>query len=192
MPTLKPLPRPVALPFDGVDMQALSTRLGCVGGVYQHRLNTVLNALVGNKAAQLIECPTIRATAFRLVSGLLVRAVTNTCQIFQRDRPALGFSSVDNVLADVVVHPGLVTPLSAHSRFKIFLARLRVDLVPFDAFFWSDALTLENLSLAFLISEPDQLSPSEVTAMSVRPKSTPITLWAFIGSGASSVSWICR
>ena len=118
MPTLKPLPRPVVLPFDGVYMQAFSARLGRVGRVHQHRFNTVFNALVGNKPTELIERPTIRATAFCLASGLLIGAFTNTCQIFQRYRCALGFSGVDDAFADVVVQPGLIASLSARQPFQ--------------------------------------------------------------------------
>jgi hypothetical protein len=52
------------------NVQALMTGLTCIGRVDRNQFNPCLNCLVGEKQTQLIERPTIRATALGFVSGL--------------------------------------------------------------------------------------------------------------------------
>ena len=84
-------------------MQAFSARLTGISRVDRNRFNPVLESLVGNEPAQLIERPTIAASPFRLAAGLLIRAFPNTCQVFQRNDGMALECREDDELADVVV-----------------------------------------------------------------------------------------
>jgi hypothetical protein len=163
MTALKSFTRTIRLPFDRVDVQAFVAHLGSVARVNHYYFDTSSNSLVGQEDSQLIKRPTIRASAFSLRPWLLIRSFSDSGQIFQCNARLTSFCLEHDGFADDMILIHLITPLSARQSFQDLVAST-VDLVPFVALLWSDALVLENLSLVALMSFPLQLSPSLVTA----------------------------
>jgi hypothetical protein len=113
MPTLKPLPVAIALPFFGVDMVTARTGLRRVRRWNQQQRNARNHSLVLHKQSKLIERPIIGTSSLSLASRFFVQAISNAAQVLEGQRriPLLCF--VDKLLADVVIEPFLKVLFSA-------------------------------------------------------------------------------
>jgi hypothetical protein len=100
------------------DMVADVASLAGVGRIDRHQFNTVFQALVAQKHPQLEECPTVRTSPLRLVSGLLVGTFSNACQVLNRNNCVVLKCRQDNKFADVVVQPSLITPLTSRQPLQ--------------------------------------------------------------------------
>jgi hypothetical protein len=104
MTTAKHLPRPERLTSLRMDMQTLVTGLGRVARINQDQLHPKLDALVFQKPSQLEKCPTIGASAFRFAAGQSIGALSNSSQVFERNRLVVLFGVLNQSIADGVIH----------------------------------------------------------------------------------------
>lgn len=110
--TLEPLrcPQP--------DVEALVACLACVGRVDQNKAYRILDGLIFQELTQLIERPTIRASAFSLVPGFLVGPFFDARQVLNRYCGISLLGAVDDMAADSVVHPCLESLFSTGQPFQ--------------------------------------------------------------------------
>ncbi len=94
------------------NMVAAMTGLTCIGRRYGNHLYTRLDALVLKVLPQLIERPTVRASSFKLATGLLIGSLPNASQVLNRNDGVEFLRLRDDLTADIVVEPGLKSPLS--------------------------------------------------------------------------------
>ena len=182
--TAKTLPFPLPKP------QTPVAGLRAVGRRRHHNLDPCSGGLVVHKLPQRVERPIVRPSPLDFTTRLLVGTLSNSGQVFQGNKAAGGLCPSNNGLGDVMVHPSLKAPLPT-----------RQPLQQLPASTPSAACALPGLALqsrsqaggrgalrcapTLFNCYPFQWSPSEVWAISVLPKSTPITLGVLCGFGAS-------
>jgi hypothetical protein len=126
-------------------MQALMTGLARISGIDLNNRNTLSHSLVLKEMTELVERPTIRATALSPISRLLVRAVSDSGQVLNGYDRIERFGFVDDFGTDAMVEPSLIASLPP-CRFNTLRQERLVLRVPCEAFCWSDALTLAKWS----------------------------------------------
>jgi len=112
MPTIEALPRPQP------NMVAAVASLTGVGRRHSDQLNPFLNGFVGQELTQLIERPTVRPSPFGLASRLLVRALSDTCQILNGNSSVKLLGLADDGSTDGMVQPLLKAPLPARQPLQ--------------------------------------------------------------------------
>lgn len=100
------------------DVVAAVAGLRRVGRPNCNDLNAVFQTLVFQEIPQLVERPAIAASPFHLIAWLLIGALPNACQVFNRHHSAVDFGIDNDGLADVVVEPSLITSLLARQPFQ--------------------------------------------------------------------------
>jgi len=94
------------------NMVAGMAGLACISRRYGNNLNTRLDALVLKVLPQLIERPTVRASSFGFAARLLIGSLSDARQVLNRNDGAEFLRLRDDLTADVMVEPGLKSPLS--------------------------------------------------------------------------------
>lgn len=81
-----------------------------------------------DKQPQLVECPAIAASAFRLVAGLLIGTLSNSRQILQRNAGRKRFCSFNDAFRDIMVYPTLESTLTTRQPLQQLTAKDSVPL----------------------------------------------------------------
>ena len=192
MPTSKPLATSGRLPFDGVNVQAFVTHLAGVGRIAHHDLNPCSQSFVVDKQPQLVKCPTVRPPTLSFVAGLLVDALTDACQIFQRNAGLFRLGSLNKTFRAMVIQPGLKSTLTTRQPLQQFTHSTACTACALTGFVLQLRPQVGQWSRTLVMSCPSQCSPADVCAISVRPKSTPKTPLLSCDSGGSGSRQIWR
>lgn len=118
MTTLKPLAAAIGLIGVRVNVQALVTGLGRIARIDGDNFHASTQGFVPDEQPQLMECPTITASAFCFVSRLLVGAFPNSRQIFQSNTGSNTFCGFNDASRNIVIDPTLETTLTTRQPLQ--------------------------------------------------------------------------
>jgi hypothetical protein len=112
MTTFEVLAITVGLSWLWMDVQTLVASLTTISRGNSNDFNTFRDPFVFKELPKLIECPTVRSSAFSLVSGLSISSVSDARQIFYSHTSFSLYSARNDLFTYIVVYPGLISLLS--------------------------------------------------------------------------------